>query len=241
MGRQDCLGATMVLRRDTLDRIGGFQALVDHLADDKVLGRLVAALGLAVRLAATVPATTVPGGPPARPVAPRAALGAHHPRPGAGRVRRLGAAISAGLGAAGGAAVGRRRLVLGVFFIAWVGRALAAPGWTARWSRSLCPRRTPGVRPALGPRFRAGGGTGEAPAPDDLRLEDGMNLEAAAAPGLAFPCPVWLLPLRDLISVGVMLASYAGRQVEWRGHRLTADTPGRAAPGLTTSKGLRPR
>ena len=41
LGRQDCLGATMVLRRQTLERIGGLAALVDHLADDNVLGRLV--------------------------------------------------------------------------------------------------------------------------------------------------------------------------------------------------------
>src|ERR1700733_8542269 len=34
MGRQDCLGATMCLRRTDLDRIGGLFALVDHLADD---------------------------------------------------------------------------------------------------------------------------------------------------------------------------------------------------------------
>jgi ceramide glucosyltransferase len=60
LGRQDCLGATMVLRRETLVRIGGFQALVDHLADDNALGRLVSGLGLEVRLATTVPATTVP-------------------------------------------------------------------------------------------------------------------------------------------------------------------------------------
>ncbi|MGE4048728.1 MAG: bacteriohopanetetrol glucosamine biosynthesis glycosyltransferase HpnI, partial [Acetobacteraceae bacterium] len=60
MGRQDCLGATMCLRRDTLDAIGGFQALVTHLADDNVLGRKVRRLGQSVALADTVPATTVP-------------------------------------------------------------------------------------------------------------------------------------------------------------------------------------
>jgi ceramide glucosyltransferase len=60
MGRQDCLGATMCLRRETLRRIGGLQALADHLADDNVLGQLVRGLGLDVRLAATVVATTVP-------------------------------------------------------------------------------------------------------------------------------------------------------------------------------------
>jgi ceramide glucosyltransferase len=60
LGRQDCLGATMAFRRATLDSIGGFAALVDHLADDAVLGTLVQRHGLAVRLATTVPSTTVP-------------------------------------------------------------------------------------------------------------------------------------------------------------------------------------
>ena len=60
LGRQDCLGATMALSRAMLKRVGGFQALSDHLADDAVLGRLVRARGFDVVLAATVPATTVP-------------------------------------------------------------------------------------------------------------------------------------------------------------------------------------
>ena len=55
LGRQDCLGATMMLRRDILERVGGFPALVDHLADDNVLGRLVQQLGLNVALADTRP------------------------------------------------------------------------------------------------------------------------------------------------------------------------------------------
>lgn len=60
LGRRDCLGATMCLRRGTLERIGGLRALSDHLADDAVLGHLVHRLGLGVALAATVPATTIP-------------------------------------------------------------------------------------------------------------------------------------------------------------------------------------
>ncbi len=60
LGRQDCFGATMALRRETLDRVGGLRMLVDHLADDNVLGQLVRAEGLRVELATVVPATTVP-------------------------------------------------------------------------------------------------------------------------------------------------------------------------------------
>ena len=59
LGRQDCLGATMALRRSTLERIGGFQALANHVADDALLGKLVRAQRLEVALAPTIPATTV--------------------------------------------------------------------------------------------------------------------------------------------------------------------------------------
>ena len=50
----------MALGRETLEAVGGLHALVHHLADDAVLGRLVAARGLSVALAKTLPATTVP-------------------------------------------------------------------------------------------------------------------------------------------------------------------------------------
>jgi len=59
LGREDGLGATMALRRATLDAAGGFAALADLIADDAALGARVRALGLHVRLARTVPATTV--------------------------------------------------------------------------------------------------------------------------------------------------------------------------------------
>jgi len=42
-----------------------------------------------------------------------------------------------------------------------------------------------------------------------------------ARSGLATPTPVWLLPLRDVMSVGVLLASYASDEVRWRGELLT--------------------
>ncbi len=59
LGRQDCLGATMALSRATLASIGGFAGLSPFVADDGVLGRRVRALGLQIRLAPTIPATTV--------------------------------------------------------------------------------------------------------------------------------------------------------------------------------------
>jgi ceramide glucosyltransferase len=45
-----CLGATMAVRRQTLHEIGGFAALADHLADDRMLGRLVYERGYGIAL-----------------------------------------------------------------------------------------------------------------------------------------------------------------------------------------------
>lgn len=60
LGREDALGTTMALRRDTLTQVGGLGRLVRHLADDNVLGQRVQQLGLRIALANTVPMTAVP-------------------------------------------------------------------------------------------------------------------------------------------------------------------------------------
>jgi ceramide glucosyltransferase len=46
-----CIGATVALRRATLERIGGFAPLKDQLADDFILGANVRKLGLKVAIA----------------------------------------------------------------------------------------------------------------------------------------------------------------------------------------------
>jgi ceramide glucosyltransferase len=182
LGRQDCLGATMVLRRETLNRIGGLPALVDHLADDNALGRLVAGLGLAVRLAAgTVPATTVPE------TTLRALL--RHELRWARTIRALAPVpfaasvlqyplIWAMLAIVlSGAAV----WALALFLFAWGARAVLARGIDR------------GLAPLLA--------------------------------GVAFVAPVWLLPLRELMSVVVLVGGFTGSRVDWRGHALDADGP----------------
>lgn len=45
-----CLGATMIVRRNLLEEIGGFKALSNHLADDYMLGKLVSDLGYKIHL-----------------------------------------------------------------------------------------------------------------------------------------------------------------------------------------------
>ena len=47
---QPCFGATIALRKETLARIGGFQAFADQLADDYAMGMAVRRLGLRVAI-----------------------------------------------------------------------------------------------------------------------------------------------------------------------------------------------
>src|SRR5208282_2011338 len=54
------LGSTLSFRRGDLERIGGFNAFVDYLADDYELGRRIAALGLEVKLSDVVVETYLP-------------------------------------------------------------------------------------------------------------------------------------------------------------------------------------
>ena len=178
LGREDCLGTTMALRRDTLARAGGLEALARHLADDNVLAHRVRQLGLRVGLASTVPMTAVPE-------ASLRALWQHEIR-WARTIRALEPALYVTsvlqfpLFWAASACVlsGGSAWPVGLFIVAWATRAVAAH-WV---NRSL----QQGWRPAIA-------------------------------------VPVWLLPLRDAMSVSVVAVSYLGARVVWRGHVMHAD------------------
>lgn len=58
-GMRFCLGATMAVRRDVLESVGGFEVLASHLADDELLGRLVSQCGLCVALSQYIVRNTV--------------------------------------------------------------------------------------------------------------------------------------------------------------------------------------
>jgi ceramide glucosyltransferase len=175
LGREDCLGATMALSRETLERIGGLPALVDHLADDNILGQLVRGLGLKVGLALTVPATTVPE-------TTLDALFRHELRWSRTILSLvpLPFALSSIQYPIGWAvlafALSGSAWAAGLFALAWLVR-----GFVAR-----------AVDAALAPMVR----------------------------GLATPAPIWLLPLRDVLSLAIILASYASDKVEWRGQMM---------------------
>jgi ceramide glucosyltransferase len=169
LGRQDCLGATMCLRRLDLERIGGFRALVPHLADDNVLGRRIAALGLNVELADTVSLTTVPE-------TSLRALFRHELR----WARTIRTLEPAGFAASvvqyplawalltvlvsGGALWS-----IGMFFIAWVLRAVAAMGvdsalaplWSNEWASEERCILLPGLASAAARRLVSGRDAGQ--------------------------------------------------------------------------------
>ena len=54
------LGSTLALRRSDLGKIGGFEAIVDYLADDYELGKRIADIGLKVELSEAVVETYLP-------------------------------------------------------------------------------------------------------------------------------------------------------------------------------------
>lgn len=54
------LGSTLAFRRRQLETMGGFEAVVDYLADDYEIGNRIAAQGLDVRLSGTVVETCLP-------------------------------------------------------------------------------------------------------------------------------------------------------------------------------------
>jgi ceramide glucosyltransferase len=51
--------------------------------------------------------------------------------------------------------------------------------------------------------------------------------------GRATPVPAWLLPLRDLLSITIILASYASDRVEWRGQMMHTRPTETSEPDLS--------
>ena len=173
LGRADCLGTTMALRRDTLGRVGGLQALLAHLGDDNVLGRRVRELGLDVALAATVPRTAVPE-------TSIRDLWQHELR-WARTIRALEPFLFA-------TSIIQYPLFWATLAVCLSGCSLLsvvlfAAGWM---TRAAAARAT------------------------DRLFHTGRS------------SPLWLLPARDIMSATVVLASYCGARVVWRGNVLRA-------------------
>ena len=166
------LGSTLAFRRAELERVGGFGAIVDFLADDYELGRRIAGLGLRVELSDVIVETHLPA------YDLRSFL-AHQIR-WARSVRDSRKGGYVGLAS--------------TFGLMWCLLNLIAAGG-APWSWIVLAIVAP-------LRFAVASAVGNAALQDRDLLKH-----------------LWLLPMRDLIAVGVWSASFFGHTVTWRGDR----------------------
>ncbi|MBX9860225.1 MAG: bacteriohopanetetrol glucosamine biosynthesis glycosyltransferase HpnI [Sphingomonas sp.] len=171
-----CMGSTIAMRRDTLERIGGFDRFADILADDHAIGAAVRELGLSVAIAPVI----VTHASAERSFAELA----RHELRWAATVRDLNPAGYVGL-----------VLTHPLPF------ALIAAGFAPGWPSVALVATAVAVRIA------------------SARAIDKMVGRTTA--------PRWLLPLRDLLSFAIFVASFFVRQVRWRDTELAMRKAGR--------------
>jgi ceramide glucosyltransferase len=171
-GLHFALGSTMAFRRADLALAGGFEAIVDHLADDYELGRRIANLGLHIHLSDVVVETHLPA-------YDLRGFFAHQLRWARGvRDSRAGGYFG----------------LVTTFGLMWALLAFLTSG-AAQWSIGLL----------LGVAA--------------LRVAVAIAIGKVVLKDSRLLAHLWLLPLRDLIAVGVWVASFAGHTVTWRGDR----------------------
>ena len=164
------LGSTLAFRRAELERIGGFNSIVNHLADDYELGKRIADLGFTVELSDVVVETYLPA-------------------------YNLRSFFMHQLRWARGVRDARAGGYFGLVFtfgILWALLAVAAGG-TKLWSWVLLVSTLflrLAVAVVVGWKV--------------LRDREGLKYW-------------WLIPLRDLIAVGLWFVSLGGHTVTWRG------------------------
>jgi ceramide glucosyltransferase len=166
------LGSTLAFRRLDLKAIGGFESIVDYLADDYQLGSRIAAHGLKIKLSDVVVETFLP----------RYTLRdfAEHQLRWARTVRDSRFWGYVGIGV--------------TFGLPWSALALIfARGANWAWALLACTAAM---------RFAVAAVVG------GLALRDRQVLRWLA----------WI-PVRDLLALGIWIASFAGHEVLWRGDR----------------------
>jgi ceramide glucosyltransferase len=171
-----CFGSTIALSRQTLNRIGGFEAFADLLADDYEIGRAVRETGQRI----AYPPLAVTHG---NTEASFGALIGHELR-WARTIRIIDPAGHAG------------SLVTHALPLGLIGAGLA--GFT--------PTTLAGLATIMLARLFL-----------KTRIDD--IVASNTAPG-------WLLPVRDVLSFGLFIASLFGQRVEWRGTRLRVEKTG---------------
>jgi ceramide glucosyltransferase len=166
------LGSTLAVRREALDKIGGLQVLVDHLADDYELGARVAGAGYGVVLSAEVVETNI---------------AAYGWRGFVDHQLRWERAVRDS----------RPWGYAGLIFTHGLGWALL---------NVLASGASPLSLWLLGLSFF-------------LRLTLAMTVGAEVLGDRQVLPRLWLVPLRDLVAMGVWVAGFAGNTIVWRGER----------------------
>lgn len=179
-GRSDTFGATMALRRATLEEIGGFKRFYDQLADDAALGAAVKETGRTVALAPVVVSNHV-----------------YEPSFGAlfDHELRWGRTVRGLAPIAFASTIVTHPVVwslAGVAFSGFEGWALVA------------------FAAVLGLRLRL-----------VRAVEEVFGLERAQRV---------LLPARDVLSFAILVLSFCGTRVKWRGHGFLLGSDGGLTP-----------
>jgi ceramide glucosyltransferase len=175
-----CIGATIALRRATLEAIGGFRAIKDQLADDYAIGEAVRGLGLKVVLADF-------------------AVGHAHGEVGSRDLWRREMRWA--------------RTIRSLDPLGYIGLVLTFP---LAWSLLAL---------AVGDFDPAGVILVLAALLCRLTLQDEVDQRFA---GVAHP--LYLSPLRDLLSFAVFVVSFVPGQVHWRGRAFSMGENGVMAP-----------
>lgn len=172
-----CFGASIGLRRETLERMGGFGAIADDLADDYALGAAVRRLGLRIELSSLLVDNVI--------VEPSLGALFRHELRWARTIR-----LVAPLGFLG--SIVTQPVVTAALAVALGALPLAAPAMLIL--ALLC--RAVSVR----------------------LIDRSLRLPAS---------PIALLPLRDVLSFAVFVASFFARRVEWRDRTFQVGPNGR--------------
>jgi ceramide glucosyltransferase len=189
-GVAHAFGATVVLRRDMLEKIGGFAALADDLADDYRLGQLISREGGRVVITRYVVDTAVT----------------------AATFRDLF------LRELRWARTYRTLRPVGYFFsVVTLGLPIALVGLLVTWRSTLA---VAAVLALLAVRL-----TGA------VAFSRALGLPPS-------PRRLWLVPVRDALSLAIWALSFVGRTVYWGGRRFRVDREGKLTRADRSARGL---
>ena len=177
-----CLGATMSVRGEVLDALGGFESLADVIADDYELGKRVRDLGYKVMLSSYVVANPI-----------------HEPSLRTLLARELRWARTIRTVRPGGY---RFSFIMNSITVAGIGWGFSDLSLDLEPTEYVVPLTALGLRVVL-------------------------HYLVNIAFGIRRSGPVWMIPIRDILSFAIWLASYAGRRVTWRNESFDVRPDGR--------------